>query len=637
MKKFYLSVAVFSLSVGANFAQTAAQPQTNSPTSVPRQAVSDNRNVFDFSEYAVRIEPDERLIIVMAALDAAGFSPSANTPFHQELRRDTSGLDEDLRRRMREFFQRSNRGLETATPTEQAARFVSLAYALDSAPDLTAPARATDLPAGLLEVLDFAPLVKEFYRKSGIAEKLPDYKKKYQNYADGLRPNLARAIGGVTAYLNTRPQLVALERVTTTNKNVTAKKNQKATIKRVQVRETPRSFFVVPDLLAAPNSAKLRVIGDNYYAIVGSAIEPENSIEFRRAYLQFLVDPLIYKNAKEISVQREGLRNLLDDLLDKKRTDFDQAKAAKKIPAEAVFEATFSPDPFLAVARSFVVAAEVRDRKLKQIARAELAARTAQNQKQAVDAAEITVVNSRLTFPRAEAEAFAELAEAYENGAILAFYFDERLNGVENSGFDATASFADMIATFDASKEKSRLRESAVKREQAVNALIERRANSAKQSTADVESEKIRNNSLVAGLNQVETLLKTKDYETAETNLKDLLNQYPGEPRILFALGRAASVAAENSFDENLRNERLKKAATHYVNLLQIATPDNASKALISNTHVALARIYEFYMDENETYKTAALKSFDAAIALGEITGGAYRQAVEGKQRLTQK
>lgn len=635
MKKFYLSAAAIFLLSPVIFAQTTQPPKPVAPAG---RTVSENRNVFDFSEYGVRIEPDERLIVVMAALDAAGFNPTVNTAFHQELRRDISGLDADLRRRLREFFQRSNRGLETATPTEQAARYVSLAYALEGAPDLTAPARTTDLPAGLLEVLDFAPLVAEFYRKSGIADKLPDYKKKYQNYADGLRPNLARAIGGVTAYLNTRPQLISFERVTTTNKDVTAKKNQKATVKSVEVKETPRTFYIVPDLLGAPNSAKLRVIGDNYYAIIGSAVEPENSTEFRRAYLQFLVDPLVYKNATEISVQREGLRGLLDELAEKKRRDFNQAQAAGKIPKDAVFEITFSPDPFLAVARSFVVAAEVRDRKLKRIARAERDAQIARSQNKTPDATEIVVdKNHRLTFPRAEAEAFAELAEAYDNGAILAFYFDERLKGVESSGFDATASFADMIATLDANKEKSRLKESALKREQAIAALTERRANAAKQSIEDVEAETIRNNSLVAGLNQVETLLKTKDYETAETRLKELLSENPGEPRILFALGRAASVAAENAFDEDLRNERLKKAATYYVNLLQIATPDNASKALVSNTHVALARIYEFYMDENDAYKTAALKSFDAAIALGEITGGAYQQAVAGKQRLTQK
>src|SRR3712207_6971310 len=31
---------------------------------------------FDLAEYGVRIEPDERLIVMMAALDAAGFDPT---------------------------------------------------------------------------------------------------------------------------------------------------------------------------------------------------------------------------------------------------------------------------------------------------------------------------------------------------------------------------------------------------------------------------------------------------------------------------------------------------------------------------------------------------------------------------------
>lgn len=637
MKKYCLAASVLALSASGAWAQTNVQTKPQTAASQPRASAQQNREVFDFPAYGVRIEPDERLIIVMAALDAAGFNQSANTAFHQELRRDLSALDPDLRRRMREFFVRANRGLETASPTEQAARYVSLAYALDRAPDLNAPVRSTELPAGLLEVLDFAPLVREFYRKSGIAERLPDYKRKYQTRGDSLRPELARAINNVTSYLNTRPQLVAIERVTTTNKSVTSKKNQKQSLASTEIRELPRQFFVVPDLLAAPNSAKLRVIGDNYYAIVGSAIEPENSIEFRRAYLQFLVDPLIYKNAREIAVQRDAIRGLLDELAEQKRREFDAAKAAKTLPETAVFELPFAPDPFLAVARSFVVASEVRERRLKRIERAQRDAQTETGKKAALAAGEIAVSNNRLTFPRADAAAFAELAEAYENGAILAFYFDERLNGMEASGFDVTSSFADMIATFDVGKEKARLKDSETKRAQAVAALVASRKDAAKQASEDVEAERIRNDKLVVGLNLVENLLKTGDTDEAEKSLNQMLLEFPGEPRVLFALGRTASLSARNVFDEDLRNARLKKAAAHYVNLLQIAAPDSTAKSLLSSAHFQLGRIYEFYADENETYKTAALKEFDAAIALGEIAGGAYREAVEAKARLTQK
>src|SRR5947199_22410 len=68
----------------------------------------------------------------------------------------------------------------------QAARYVSLAYALSPPPSLDAPDRSDDLPAGVLDVLDFAPLVREFYRKSGIDERLPSYLRAYQTEGDRL-------------------------------------------------------------------------------------------------------------------------------------------------------------------------------------------------------------------------------------------------------------------------------------------------------------------------------------------------------------------------------------------------------------------------------------------------------------------
>jgi len=69
----------------------------------------------------------------------------------------------------------------------QAARYVSLAYALGPPPLLAAPERSDDLPGGVLEVLDFAPLVREFYKKSGIDERLLNYTRAYQAEGDRLR------------------------------------------------------------------------------------------------------------------------------------------------------------------------------------------------------------------------------------------------------------------------------------------------------------------------------------------------------------------------------------------------------------------------------------------------------------------
>jgi hypothetical protein len=46
-------------------------------------------------------------------------------------------------------------------------------------------------------------------------------------------------------------------------------------------------------------------------------------------------------------------------------------------------------------------------------------------------------------------------------------------------------------------------------------------------------------------------------------------------------------------------------------------------------SYVALAKIYEFY-----DQKDYAAKIYDAAIKLGDVSGGAYAQAIAGKQQL---
>src|SRR6185369_4398461 len=93
---------------------------------------------FEVSEYGVDFQADQRLIVVMAALDAAGFEPLPGreaTGFRAKLRKDLASLDPDLRTRMKTFYER-NRLPAPATPAEQAARYVSLALALEPAPSL---------------------------------------------------------------------------------------------------------------------------------------------------------------------------------------------------------------------------------------------------------------------------------------------------------------------------------------------------------------------------------------------------------------------------------------------------------------------------------------------------------------------
>ncbi|HEX8920200.1 MAG TPA: hypothetical protein VF766_01905, partial [Pyrinomonadaceae bacterium] len=411
------------LSCSINYAQnqpattqtpTAPQPaqKTAQPTTTPRQSG------FDFSEYGVTIKPEPRLLIVLAALDAAGFDPTPageeQSLFRAQLRRDLANLDPDLRQRLNSFYERNKlqRGTGGREPSsaEQAARYISLAYALGSAPGFEEPPRSSDLPVGVLEVLDFAPLVREFYRKSGIDERMPDYLRQYQSEGDRLRSSTAAMVYGVIKYLNTRPIRTTIERVPV--KPPAGQKQKKDAPIVYTTREHERRFFVVPDLLAAPGTINLRIIADDYFVIVPSCDETKRycygrdnnpaSPEVRRAYIQYIVDPLVVRFNRDIAARKEPLKKVLD--------------------ARTAAGATISPDIFLMVGRSLVVAIDAR---VEETTKTEALTREATNRlDKTTDAARRAEIIKELEAARAGVadEAIAQLAEGYESGAPLAFY-----------------------------------------------------------------------------------------------------------------------------------------------------------------------------------------------------------------------
>src|SRR6185295_13190544 len=132
-----IALGIFAATVQA---QPASKP-TPSPNPRPPQTPSPNPTSpqtrpgapFELSEYGVSLQPDARLIIVMAALEAAGFdpTPAGKEPaaFRVLVRKDLANLDPNLRQRLKTYFEQ-NKLPAPATAADQAARYVSLAYAL---------------------------------------------------------------------------------------------------------------------------------------------------------------------------------------------------------------------------------------------------------------------------------------------------------------------------------------------------------------------------------------------------------------------------------------------------------------------------------------------------------------------------
>lgn len=567
---------------------------------------------FDLSDYGVRVEPDKRLIVVLAALEMATARNAAgvevkliNTPlsekgskFREQLLQDNAGLPSDLRTKISSFVAQYKKRNPKATDAEIVAPFISMAYTLTPVPELLDPVVTTDLPGNLLDVLDFAPLAREFYRRSTISSKLDEYVKDYRLQADGtLRISTRDMVSEILDYLHTRPQLTFSERITVETRKGTSK-TQKLT--KIETRLHDRHFYVVPENLAPKGNINFLNIRDDYYVIIPPDTDLSIS-EGRRAFLQFVVDPIVLGNSKEIATMRDWARPLLDELRKS--------------------EPNISPDIFLAMSRSLVAAVDVRQSTSVRMRIATEQAR--QNIARMKTDAEKRAISTGLEKYKQSIsdEASLQLYEDYQKGSVLSFYFAEQLKGIEDSGFDIASSLREMIASFDPAKETVRVAGTAEARKRALAAHEERKLHPENRLAAA-------ENPVMTRLLEIQKMIEAKELGKANTDLKILLTQYPSEPRIFYNIGRVASLSAESITDTDEQAKRLLEAKTAYSNVLRTSTP-NTDRALFSLTYVALARIYEFFNDN-----AYAVKLYDEAIKLDNVKNGAYNEAIAAKQRL---
>ncbi|HEY0657725.1 MAG TPA: hypothetical protein VGD05_04590, partial [Pyrinomonadaceae bacterium] len=432
--------------------------------------------------------------------------------------------------------------------------------------------------------------------RSGFSLKLNDYVKSYQQAADEkLRSSAKQMVGDLLNYLHTRPQIYYSEKVKTQTQK---SKSKKSTLQTVEIRDRDRRFFIVPELLAPNGNINFLNIGDDYYAIVPPEIDLSSS-EARRAYLQFVFDPLVLNNAKDITAFRPAIKQILDE----------QRKNNPNV----------SPDVYLSISRSLVAAADARQTEYEKVRIATAQAR--RNIERMKTDAEKRAVSAELEkYKQAAADETAlQLSEAYKRGAVLSFYFADQFKGLEDSGFDVASSLRDMILSLDATKETNRLEQYA---EAGKRAEARRKTPAAQTVSGAIE------NPVTNKLLEIQKIIEAKNYSQAGAELKQLAEKNQADSRIYYNIGRVASLSAETIEDADLQNQKLQEAKAAYSNVISSATP-NTDKALLSLTYVALARIYEFYND-----KTYAVKLYDEAIKIREVTGGAYREAIAGKERL---
>lgn len=565
---------------------------------------------FDLSNYGVRIEPDKRLMVVLATLEVArtindsGESvPVINTPlstqgkqFRELLKSDLAALNEDLRQKISTFVIQYKRRNPNKTDAELVASFVSMAYALTPVPELADPVVTSDLPGNLLDVLDFAPLVRDFYRRSSFAGNLPEYVKQYQSASDAkLRSSAKEMVNELLNYLHTRPQTIYTEKVKTETQ-----KTKRTVLTNIETRERERRFTIVPEMLAPVGTINFVNVKDDYYAI----LSPDTDLvvsEVRRGFLQFVVDPIVLSNAKDIASIRDSVKTILDD-----RRKIDPG---------------ISPDVYLTVSRSLVAAIDAKQLENFRVRIATDQARAKIAQMGGSDPSGKVFKDLEAFKAQLADETALRLSEDFEKGAVLDFYFAEQLKGVEESGVDIAAAMREMILSFDPAKEAGRYDRYADARKRAVAVREDRKKNLT--TVAIVE------NPVTAKLIEIQKKVEAKDYANAEGELKKLLSENPAEARVYYNLGRVSSLVAQGIEDQDAQKARLLDAKVAFENVIRLAQKQKVDAALQSLSYVSLAKIYEFFDD-----KTYAIGIYDAAIKLGDVTGGAFKEAIASKQRL---
>ena len=566
---------------------------------------------FDLSNYGVRIEPDKRVMLVLATLEAARTTTAAgedvpviNTPlspegvkFRELLKSDLAALNGDLRQKISTFVVGYKNRNSKLTDAELVAPFISMAYALTPAPELADPVVTSDLPGNLLDVLDFAPLVRDFYRRSSVSGNINEYIKAYQKAADGrLRTSAREMVSDLLNYLNTKPKLYFAERIKTETAKSTSKSS---TLRNVEVRERERRLYIVPELLAPMGNVSFINIKDDYHVVLPAESDLSFS-EVRRAFLQFVIDPLVNGSSKDIETIRPAVKKLLDD--------------RRKVDPSA------SPDVYLTISRSLVAAIDA-----KQAENVKIRFTTAQARQRvdatAADTEKRKIVQELEKYKSGLADETAmQLSEDYEKGAILVFYFAEQLKSFEDSGFDIASSMKEMILSFDPLKETDRLAQFADARKRALAAREERKKNPTTSSLIE--------NPVTTRLVEIQKLIDAKNYVQANIELKQLLAKNPNESRLHYNIGRVASLSAESLTDLEKQKATLLEAKVAYENVLRSATR-STDAALISLTYVALAKIYEFYEE-----KGYAVALYDKAIQIGEVPNGGHAEAIAAKARL---
>ncbi len=548
----------------------AQQPAPRDESKLPLS----QRSQVTLADLNIEIGVDRRVIVMMAALNLAGYDyEPGNRPLsalRQQVREDLKETDPALVRKLRDHFLAHRKG---KTDAAAVAPYLSLALALAELPSFSIETDPERLPQDVQEILDFAPLLEEFYRATGFSRLLPKYVAQYEQAAQDYLPATVQAVKAVISYLHTEPILELPPLYAPRPRTQPGEKREPAL--RLPMRE--RRFIVAPDLLNATGAANLRVIRDTYFLLLGPASEPSPDAA-RRAFLRFVIDPLTERRVKEVAAIREPLKKLLEARGDKVDPEYKESA-------------------YYLITDSLVRAADAR----------------------------MMVLNMATRRKYEEQDAIYDLSIAYERGAVLAFHFYDQISAFERVGINLQDYFTALLEKIDFEREEKRLDEYAQRLARYKQARFELINTPPPTTISDADEQ------IVARLLEADRLIKERKYADARAILETVRKERPNNARVLFGLAEVGSKQASLITDPDQLEVELYAAVEFYRLAARNASPET-EKWLAQRSYVAAGKILDFLGHHED-----AAAAFDLAIKLGDVPQGAYQEALKVKQQLEQK
>lgn len=595
------SILAFLIGLSLVSAAVAQQPKPQ-PKKTEQPTAVEDVGFIPPSDVNVRIEPDVRTLVVMAAINLAGFDYEAQgqplSPARAELRKDLANLNPQIKQELAAFY-KSHRRPEVDEAVD-AQRYAALSLLMTPPPAFTVYTRddnndgkPDNIPDDLQPLIrdGFVTLVSRFYTASGIKDLLPKYMSVGQTYSNLYRRPVGEMIYKTLEYFHTKPETIVRLRPLVVETKPTDGSARRET-QRMIARTRTRQVYVIPDPLASLDTSVIRDdllnqkdeilsrrVGDDYTLIIGPSVTP-NRGAIRSALIRFVLDPMIERHLKASLEYKDQILRLL---------------AAVPTASKSI-----GPSVYLILRQSLAVAAETRMRRIQ--------------------AAETGGTYT-------EDDAIYDLAQNYLRGAVLAFHFYESLKGFEQVGINIEDFFDQMVATTKFEREAKRAGEFEP---------VVARVSAARKAGGPKPGSEAEPGTAVSKIVLSDDLIRQRRYDEARPLLEEIIRTQPNNARALYGLAQIlaqvpSSVESDSKADEDdkiqAQYNRLQQAIKLYRNAI-----DHASKGselwLIQWSHVSIGRILDF-----QEFRADALEEYEKAIALGDVPNGAYKEALEGKQR----